>query len=78
MLAGDVKLLVSLLLRSAVGEPRVVGDPAGNWKLSKGGEGNRYIRARDDAAAVAILAVAEGRRRIRQGPPKPPSRLHVC
>ncbi|MDE2812034.1 MAG: terminase large subunit [Gemmatimonadota bacterium] len=52
----------SLLLRAAVGGARVQTDPAGNAKLAKGGEGRRS-RCRDDAAAAAILAVAEGVRR---------------
>ena len=52
----------SLLLRSAIGEARVVSDPAGNSKLAKQSQGGRRARARDDAAAAAILAVAEGRR----------------
>ena len=59
----------SLLLRSAVGEARVSTDPAGNQKLSKGSEGGRRLRARDDAACAAILAVAEGERR--RAMPKP-------
>ena len=54
----------SLLLRSALAEARTVSDPAGNEKLSKKiGQGGRRMRARDDAAAAAILAVAEGVRR---------------
>ena len=53
----------SLLLRSALSEARTVSDPAGNEKLSKGSQGGRRMRARDDAAAAAILAVAEGVRR---------------
>ena len=50
----------SLLLRSAMAEARTVSDPAGNAKLSKGSQGGRRVRARDDAAAAAILAVAVG------------------
>ncbi len=50
----------SLLLRSAMAEARTVSDPAGNAKLSKGSQGGRRSRARDDAAAAAILAVAAG------------------
>ena len=50
----------SLLLRSAMAEARTVSDPAGNAKLSKGSQGGRRARARDDAAAAAILAVAAG------------------
>ena len=50
----------SLLLRSAMAEARTVSDPAGNHKLSKGSQGGRRVRARDDAAAAAILAVSAG------------------
>ena len=50
----------SLLLRSAMAEAHTVSDPAGNAKLSKGSQGGRRVRARDDAAAAAILAVAAG------------------
>ena len=53
----------SLLLRSAMAEARTVSDAAGNSKLSKGSQGGRRARARDDAAAAAILAVAAGYRR---------------
>ena len=52
----------SLLLRSAMAEARTISDPAGNAKLSKGSQGGRRVRARDDAAAAAILAVAAGAR----------------
>ena len=62
-LDGRVAPRESLLLRSAMAGARVTTDPAGNSKLAKGGEGRR-IRSRDDAAAAAILAVAEGRRRF--------------
>ena len=63
---GHVVPVRSLLMVSAMGEARVVMDPAGNAKLSKGSEGGRRHRARDDAAAAAILAVALGRRRHRK------------
>lgn len=56
----------SLLLRSAMSAARTVQDPAGNAKLAKGSEGGRRLRARDDAAAAAILAVAEGVRRAQE------------
>ena len=60
---GDlVRPSESLLLTSALAEARVVSDPAGNSKLSKGSQGGRRQRARDDAAAAAILAVAAGYR----------------
>ena len=60
----------SLLLRSAMAEARTISDPAGNAKLSKGTQGGRRLRARDDAAAAAVLAVAAG---VRQ-PAKPKPR----
>ena len=56
----------SLLLAHAMSEARTVSDPAGNSKLSKNCEGGRRHRARDDAAAAAILAVATGLRRARR------------
>ena len=59
-LDGKVRPAKSLLLRSAMAEARTVSDPAGNRKLSRKGEGGRRQLARDDAAAAAILAVAEG------------------
>ena len=63
---GDVVPSRSLLLTAAMGEARCLVDPAGNAKLAKGSEGGRRLRARDDAAAAAILAVALGRRRERR------------
>ena len=60
---GHVRPRRSLLLRSALGAARLAVDVAGNAKLAKGSEGGRRARARDDAAAAAILAVAEGVRR---------------
>ena len=59
---GKVHPEKSLLLRAAMSGARVTTDAAGNSKLAKGGEGRRS-RCRDDAAAAAILAIAEGRRR---------------
>ena len=59
----------SLLLRSAMAEARTVSDPSGNAKLSKGSQGGRRARARDDAAAAAVLAVAAGAR-IPAAPPR--------
>ena len=53
----------SLLLRSAMAEARTVSDVAGNAKLAKSSEGGRRARAKDDAVAAAILAIAEGSRR---------------
>ena len=60
----------SLLLRSAMAEARTVSDPAGNAKLSKGSQGGRRLRARDDAAAAAILAVAAGVRQPVEARPR--------
>ena len=60
----------SLLMRAAMSGARVQTDPAGNAKLAKGGQGRR-TRCRDDAAAAAILAVAEGRRRAAQAEVRP-------
>lgn len=62
-LSGSVRVNESLLLRYAIGEARVISDPAGNEKLAKGSESGRRARARDDAAAAVILAVAGGARR---------------
>ena len=63
VLADQVRPDKSLLLTAAMGEARAVGDPAGNWKLAKNTQGGRRAQARDDAAAAAIVATAEGRRR---------------
>ena len=57
---GGVTAAASLLLRAAMGEARVLIDAAGNAKLSKGTQGGRRLRARDDAAASSILAVSAG------------------
>ena len=57
---GKVSPSPSLLLRAAMAEARTVSDPAGNAKLSKGSEGGRRLRAKDDAAAAAILSVSAG------------------
>ncbi len=56
-LRDHVRPLQSLLLRHALSNARVIGDPAGNWKLSKNTQGGRNATARDDAAAAVILAV---------------------
>ena len=65
---GRVVPAPSLLLCSAMAEARTVSDPAGNSKLAKGSQGGRRLRARDDAAAAAILAVADGARQPMQPP----------
>ncbi len=54
---GELKVAPSLLLRSAMADSVVMIDPAGNSKLAKARSLGRI-----DAAAAAILAVAEGRR----------------
>ena len=65
VLDGKVAPTRSLLLRYALLEARTVGDPAGNHKLAKSTQSGRRAHAGDDAAAAAILAVAEGMRRAR-------------
>ena len=67
VLGGHVRPAPSLLLASAMGEARVISDPAGNSKLAKAREGGRRRLARDDAAAAAILATAVGFRQWHQG-----------
>jgi len=62
---GDVTPEVSLLLRFAMSGAVTVSDASGNTKIAKAHEGNRRQRHRDDAAAAAVLAVAEGSRRKR-------------
>ena len=61
-LDGYVQPEISLLLRSCMAEACTIADPAGNEKLSKSSEGGRRQKARDDAAAAGVLAVAEGAR----------------
>ena len=65
-LESRVTPLPGLLLASAMAEARTVSDVAGNAKLAKGAQGGRRLRARDDAAAAAILAVSMAARQ-----PKP-------
>ena len=62
-LAGHVRPVRSLLMRSAMAEARTVSDPSGNAKLAKKTEGGRRDNAKDDAAAAGVIAVAEGVRR---------------
>lgn len=71
ILGGHVRPAESLLMRAAMSEARVTVDPAGNAKLSKGSAGGRRHRARDDAAAAAILAVSAGYREWHQGGQRP-------
>ena len=70
ILEGRVTPTATKLLRYAMGEARVLMDPAGNAKLAKRAEGGRRSTARDDAAAAAILAVAAGVRRATAPPPR--------
>ena len=74
LLRGKVTPVKSLLLRSAMSEARTVADPAGNEKLSKATQGGRRERARDDAVAAAILAVAVGSRWVK---PKPMPEIRI-
>ncbi len=60
---GRVTPVPSLLMVAAMAEARTISDPAGNAKLAKATEGGRRFKARDDAAAASILAVATGSRR---------------
>ena len=54
---GKVKTAPSLLMRSALSDAVCLRDPAGNAKLAKA-----RSKGRIDAAAAAVLAVAEGAR----------------
>ena len=54
---GDVKVTPSLLLRFAFADAVTLIDPAGNAKLAKG-----RTLGRIDAAAAAVLAIAQGAR----------------
>jgi phage terminase large subunit-like protein len=55
--AGEVRTAPSLLMRSAMADAVCLRDPANNTKLAKARSGGRI-----DAAAAAVLAVAEGAR----------------
>ena len=77
VLGDKVRPSQSLLLRAALAEARVTSDASGNSKLSKGAQGGRRLRARDDSAAAAILAVAEGFRRWHGGTTKRPRWRYV-
>ena len=63
VLGDHVRPSRSLLLKAAMSEARVTGDPAGNWKLAKHVQGGRRANARDDACAAAVVAVSAGYRR---------------
>ena len=77
VLGGYVRPVESLLLTAAMAEARVVVDAAGNAKLAKNTEGGRRHRAKDDAAAAAILAVAAGFREWHQGPARARSGVYL-
>ena len=68
VLGGYVKPADSLLLTAAMSEARTVSDPSGNSKLAKSGQAGRRVRARDDAAAASLLAVAAGYRQWHTSP----------
>ena len=57
-----VKVAPSLLLRSAMQEAMVQTNPAGDAKIAKSSQGGRRVRARDDAACAAVIAVGHGSR----------------
>ena len=77
VLDGHVQAPISLLLRHALSEARVITDAAGNSKLAKKTEGGRRSTARDDAVAAAILAIAEGHRRRAVGLVSEPRRMRI-
>ena len=52
VLGDHVRPSRSLLLRAAMAEARVTGDPSGNWKLAKHVQGGRRANARDDACTA--------------------------
>lgn len=56
---GRVRCLPSLLMRSALADAICLRDPAGNAKLAKA-----RSKGRIDAAAAAVIAVAEGMRQV--------------
>lgn len=64
---GRVRAAPSLLLRSAFADAITLTDPAGNHKLAKGRSTGRI-----DAAAAAVLAVAEGQRIAARPAPRAP------
>ena len=73
-LDGRVKSSRSLLLTWALSGAVTIRDSSGNEKLAKRSEAGRRQGHRDDAAAAAILAVAEGSRR---GAARAPVRLRL-
>ena len=75
---GEVTPSISLLLRSALSEARLMRDPAGNQKIAKKSEAGRRQKARDDAAVAAVVAVGEGMRRFKRKPQRKRRRLVVA
>ena len=65
----------NLVLAAAMAEARTLTDASGNRKLARRAEAGRRSRARDDAAASAILAVATGWRWRRRAQGWQPPRL---
>ncbi|MDE2937524.1 MAG: hypothetical protein OXR67_01185 [Chloroflexota bacterium] len=65
VLRKKVAVKPSLLYRQALTEARTVSDVKGNEKLAVRSQGGRRRRGRDDVAAAAVLAVAEGIRQRR-------------
>ena len=62
VLDGRVTAKPSHLMRVAMASARVITDASANQKMAKMTEGGRRLRARDDAASAAIIAVATGDR----------------
>ena len=62
VLDGHARPVENLLLTSAMAEARAQTNTGGQSHLAKGTQAGRRSRARDDAAAAAILAVAAGYR----------------
>ena len=60
----------SLLLAAAFREAVTMANPAGDEKLAKNTQNGRRLRARDDSAAAAILAIGEAERRWPDGEPE--------
>ena len=75
ILGGLVPPESSLLLTAAMSEARVTVDPAGNAKLAKNSQGGRRLRAKDDPAAAAVLAVSDGYRAWHANPNQKRGRL---
>ena len=69
-LEGRVHPVSSLLLSAAFREAVTMANPAGDEKLAKATQNGRRLRARDDSAAAAILAIGEAQRRWPDGAPE--------